>query len=185
MEMPERRRALLAAGKDLILSQGFTGTAVDEICDRAGVTKGAFFHYWPTKEEYGRDLLAHTWQAFEQAHPENSSPPATLDEHIDFMTRFIASDGRLIPMMAQELGAASPEIGAQVRGYFATWTRWLTTALETAAAGRPGFESRSVMEFIIASIEGVPVVAAQFGPDAVTHTADHLKRYVDTFVTTR
>ena len=40
------RGALVAAMRRVALSKGFAATTVDEICERAGVTKGSFYHHF-------------------------------------------------------------------------------------------------------------------------------------------
>lgn len=50
------RERLLEAAVALVRTQGFTGTSVDDLCARAGVTKGAFFHHFPSKQQLGVEL---------------------------------------------------------------------------------------------------------------------------------
>ena len=52
----ETRDKLLDAAVDVFIEKGFTRSSVDEICRRAGTTKGAFFHHFENKQEVG--LLA-------------------------------------------------------------------------------------------------------------------------------
>ncbi len=47
------RDKLLEAAVKLIRTKGFAGTSVDDLCKDAGVTKGAFFHHFATKEALG------------------------------------------------------------------------------------------------------------------------------------
>lgn len=54
------RERLLEAAVALVRTQGFTGTSVDDLCAKAGVTKGAFFHHFPSKQQLGVEL-AHYW----------------------------------------------------------------------------------------------------------------------------
>ena len=42
---------LLDAAVDVIRAKGYSATAVDELCQTAGVTKGAFFHHFAAKED--------------------------------------------------------------------------------------------------------------------------------------
>jgi AcrR family transcriptional regulator len=44
------RRKLLEAAFSIIRQKGYAATSVDELCARAGVTKGAFFHHFPSKD---------------------------------------------------------------------------------------------------------------------------------------
>jgi TetR/AcrR family transcriptional regulator, transcriptional repressor for nem operon len=51
---PEKTRAsLLEAAFDEIYHQGFRGTSVSEIVSKTSLTKGAFFHYFATKNDLG------------------------------------------------------------------------------------------------------------------------------------
>lgn len=53
------RDRLLEAGVKLIRAQGFAATSVGELCAEAGVTKGAFFHHFESKEALGAELAAY------------------------------------------------------------------------------------------------------------------------------
>lgn len=47
----ETRRGLLESATLLFEQKGFAATSVQEIVERAGVTKGAFYHHFASKEE--------------------------------------------------------------------------------------------------------------------------------------
>jgi TetR/AcrR family transcriptional repressor of nem operon len=65
---PERtRERILDAAQDLILDHGFGATTVDAVTGRAGITKGAFFHHFPSKAELGR-ALAHRYAELDETH---------------------------------------------------------------------------------------------------------------------
>lgn len=53
----DTRRRIMDAAIPLILEQGFSGTSVDAIVAKAGVTKGAFFHHFATKTELAHELV--------------------------------------------------------------------------------------------------------------------------------
>lgn len=53
--MPER---LVDAAGDLFAEQGFEGTSVADIVDAAGVTKGAMYHYFASKEDLLQEIYA-------------------------------------------------------------------------------------------------------------------------------
>src|SRR5215813_5351517 len=42
---------ILQAALSVIRSKGYAATTVDDLCSAAGVTKGAFFHHFKSKEE--------------------------------------------------------------------------------------------------------------------------------------
>lgn len=53
----ETRARILAAARELFLAQGFDATTIDQIAERADISKRSFFDYFPAKE----DVVA-AWQ---------------------------------------------------------------------------------------------------------------------------
>lgn len=49
-EPTDVRSAILDAAVDLFYRQGYAATGVQQVVDAAGRTKGAFYHYWDSKE---------------------------------------------------------------------------------------------------------------------------------------
>jgi AcrR family transcriptional regulator len=52
------RRTLVDAASSLWTEQGYDHVSVNDICARAGVSKGTFFYYFPTKEHLLVELVA-------------------------------------------------------------------------------------------------------------------------------
>ena len=52
------RNRIISAAHDLFLAKGFDGTAVAEICRAAGISNGALFHQFATKEALGFAIYA-------------------------------------------------------------------------------------------------------------------------------
>jgi AcrR family transcriptional regulator len=46
----QTKARLIAVGRELFASQGYAGVALTEVCDRAGVTRGALYHHFPDKD---------------------------------------------------------------------------------------------------------------------------------------
>src|SRR6187431_1024526 len=82
----ETRQKLVSAARDLVLQRGFTAAGVDQICAAAGVTKGAFFHHFKSKDEIGQAALA-DWAAFGMGiYAEAKAEPARYP--LDHLHRF-------------------------------------------------------------------------------------------------
>ncbi len=186
LNIPVKKARLVQVGKNLILSKGFTATSVDEMCEGAEVTKGTFYYYFKNKEQFAKSLLETIWEPVESMQHTFESGDvdalAHLYEHMDFMAQFLIGDGKLIPILAQELSETHPEIGKQCRGYFRQWTQdYLLEIIHHIQAGHPSdSDSQSIMEFILMAIEGVPVVYNQYGQAAVDRAMSHLRKYVQT-----
>jgi TetR/AcrR family transcriptional repressor of nem operon len=80
----QRRAELLAAGQALFLVKGIAGTSLDDITQRAGVSKGLFYLYFPSKEDlvlalreqFSREL-AERMRAAAEAVPVSTAPVST------------------------------------------------------------------------------------------------------------
>ena len=50
------RDKILAESKALVFENGFAGTSIDKILQRTGITKGAFFYHFKTKNALAKAL---------------------------------------------------------------------------------------------------------------------------------
>lgn len=48
---------LLASGSELIHERGYTAVGVSELCSAAGVKKGSFYHFFPSKLELAMEVV--------------------------------------------------------------------------------------------------------------------------------
>src|SRR5436190_10759703 len=58
----QTRAALIAAGRTLFTERGFAGAGREEIVERAGLTRGALYHHFASKE----DLFAAVYEEVER-----------------------------------------------------------------------------------------------------------------------
>ncbi len=57
MKNTDTKSKIIEAGIELFSQKGYEATSVQDICEIAGVSKGAFFHYFPTKEAFFMEIL--------------------------------------------------------------------------------------------------------------------------------
>jgi len=50
---------IMLAGRGIIARKGFVGVGLSEILSAADIPKGSFYHYFGSKEQYGRELIEH------------------------------------------------------------------------------------------------------------------------------
>lgn len=48
---------LIRAGLVLLTTQGFTGTSLDTVLKQVGIPKGSFYHYFQSKEAFGKAVI--------------------------------------------------------------------------------------------------------------------------------
>lgn len=51
------RKKILTESRALVLENGFSGTSIDQILARTGITKGAFFYHFKTKNNLAKALI--------------------------------------------------------------------------------------------------------------------------------
>src|SRR5208282_3265975 len=56
----ETKEKLLQVGFDLIWDSSYGSVSLDDICKRAGINKGSFYHFFPTKA----DLVVEAYQEY-------------------------------------------------------------------------------------------------------------------------
>src|SRR5262245_12771287 len=108
----DTKEKILGAARRLMLDRGFNATTVDDICAKARVTKGAFFHYFGSKDELGGAVLEHhcrlTAGALEKApFRAEKDPLARFLKYIDLIAESVndpVQDGCLIGLFSSELG---------------------------------------------------------------------------------
>jgi TetR/AcrR family transcriptional regulator len=92
-ECPEKRERrkearpgeLLAAALDLFVEKGFAATRAEEVAQRAGVSKGTLFLYFPSKEELFKAVVReHIGGTIREALGELQSFPGTSSELVHY-----------------------------------------------------------------------------------------------------
>src|SRR5690242_5910060 len=92
---PDARTRLLDAAMQVVRAQGYCATTVDGICRAAGLTKGAFFHHFKSKEDLAVAAAQHFSEMAERLfgaapYRELADPLDRLLGYIDFRTQILA-----------------------------------------------------------------------------------------------
>jgi len=162
----DTRQAILLAGAELIHRQGFNRTGIKEILDLAGVPKGSFYFYFPSKEAFGLALIDHFTE-----HMGGTARSILFDPGLpplERLARFFAtlrekfSDlhcarGCPIGNLSQEMSDLSPAIQQRVCAAFSGMAGLLARVLgEAAERGElsGGIDPDQAAAFIVDAWEG-------------------------------
>lgn len=91
---PARRRQLLGAARDVFVAQGYHAAAMDEIADRAGVSKPVLYQHFPSKlelylallDESAADLVGAVSAALASTADNRERVPATFRAFFDYVS---------------------------------------------------------------------------------------------------
>jgi TetR/AcrR family transcriptional repressor of nem operon len=53
----DARERLIQCGRELMLERGYTAVGVAELCERANVNKGSFYHVFPSKQDLALEVI--------------------------------------------------------------------------------------------------------------------------------
>ncbi len=189
---PSARSKILAAAFSVIRTKGYAATTVDDLCSAAGVTKGAFFHHFKSKEELAVAAADYwsemTGELFAKAPYHNHADP--LDRvlgYIDFRKQILKGAVPeftcLVGTMVQEAYDSAPAIrDACVRSISSHAAKVEADIAEAMAKHRidAPWTAKSLALFMQAVLQGSFILAkATGGPEAAADSIDHLRRYVE------
>ncbi len=124
-------------------ARGFAASGVKDITDAAGVPKGSFYAYFPSKEALGAAILEHYWSDIEMRllpilDTDGSAQArikrffhALADEHEagDFLL------GCLVGKLTLELGGSSEPVRAELLRILDRWDQALTECVRSGQGG--------------------------------------------------
>ena len=186
------RAKLLNAALMVIREKGYSATTLDDLCRQAGVTKGAFFHHFASKEALGvaaADYWSQMTGAFFAAAPYHAhdDPLERVLGYIDFrksilqggVPEFTCLAGTMVQETYDTVPAIRDACDASISGHAEKVEADIAAAME-----RHGlvvdWTARSLALYTQAVLQGAFVLAkAKGGPAVAADCVDHLRRYIE------
>lgn len=188
----ESRSKLLDAAMHVMRLKGYAATTVDDICARAGLTKGSFFHHFKSKEDLGIAAAQHFAgmadgffaQAPYRALPD---PLDRLLGYVDFRIQIlqgpICGFSCLLGTFVQELYDTHPAIRAacekHMGDHVAMIEKDVIEAKQRYAPDAP-WTPASLAFHMQAVLQGSLIFAkVKQTPDVAVECLQHLRRYIE------
>ncbi len=115
---PARRRQLLGAAQEVFVAQGYHAAAMDEIAERAGVSKPVLYQHFPGKlelylallDESVEELVGIVQEALSSTTDNKQRVPATFQAFFDF----VSSSGEAFRLVFESDLSNEPEVRARL-----------------------------------------------------------------------
>jgi TetR/AcrR family transcriptional repressor of nem operon len=183
----DARERLIRSAGELWHARSYADVGVSEICEHAGVQKGSFYHFFPSKRDLALAVIDDGWQrvgAGEMA-PILTGPLPPLERLVRLMERGIeiqqrmkeacgAAVGCSFGNLVVEMGTVDEVLRERLERLFEDWAGLLRVALDDAvAAGElPEIDTGQAARAMLAYIEGLGVlIKAHDDPQAVADLA--------------
>jgi len=141
MTKPDTREALIQAGTHIIAEQSFDTTGINAVLASAGVPKGSFYYYFPSKEDFGLaviDRFAADYSQLLAGFLEDSlRPPLArirryLESGMAEMDAKACTGGCPIGNLGQELASRNEAFRARLDAVMRDWERQFAACLAEA-----------------------------------------------------
>jgi AcrR family transcriptional regulator len=160
-----RRAQLLVAARDVFGAQGYHAAAMDDIAERAGVSKPVLYQHFPGKLELYRallttcadDLVERVRDAIGRTSDNRERVAAAVSAYFDF----VAGDGQAYRLVFESDLRGEPEAAAVVDGAL---TRCIETVAEAVTADA-GLDARRA-RLLAVGLVGLSQVTAQYWLDS-------------------
>lgn len=183
------RDRIVAAAIDLFRRNGYVATTVDEICAAAGVTKGAFFHHFESKEALAETCLA-AWDCqmkdlvagapFQTlAHPVEKLL-GCLDFFIGVFENPRVMKSCLAGTIVQEVSESHPALRDAAQACFVSAGQQLKDLLDAACrAKRRKLDTAGLAKLWVATLQGSQILyKASRDETVITNNLRQLREYV-------
>lgn len=183
------RHALLGVGTELMRRSGYSATSVDEICTAAGVTKGAFFHHFPSKEALAKECLnqwqehmatAHRGAAYQSLEDPVAKVLGAIDFMIEMMANPDAEQSCLAGTTLQEVSATNPALRAAAHECLLAGQQYFQSLLDAACEDRQlQLDTASLAEHWMSTVQGSLLLAkGARDPMVIQRNLTHFRSYL-------
>src|SRR5712691_4731136 len=142
----DARERLLQAAMDLVWTKSYGAVSVDDICQRAGVRKGSFYHFFPSKDDLVVAALEEHWRTtaaptLDRLFSAAKTPLERLEAYFDYISHrqeeLCKKYGRVVGCPYGSIGseaAADSAISAKAKELLRRKYRYLESTLRDLKA---------------------------------------------------
>lgn len=174
----DAKENLIESAIELIGTRSYNAVGVQELCKHAGVKKGSFYHFFPSKRDLTLETLDAMWKKFKEdmLDPVFHSDASTIEKFNTMLKnsyeyQSMAKDsfgcvtGCGIGNLALELSTQDEAIRTKIEEIFGEWASYFEEVIiEAVNSGDMPAETdpKASAQAILAYIEGVSLLSKTF-----------------------
>ena len=190
------RGKILDAAEEIINRQGFSATSIDQIIERVGITKGAFFYHFKSKAALARALIERFADADQEILFTNMERAEKLsDDPLQQLLIFVGllsevaeeldkkpEPGCLFATYCFEQGLFDHETNDVIKNAISRWRTVISEKIRAAAESNPPkmeFDLDSLADMLTVVFEGAFVLSRSLkGPKIFADQIQHYRNYL-------
>lgn len=190
------RDNLLDAAQSLILERGFSGMSLDDIVKQVGITKGAFFYHFKSKNDLGKALIKRFAELDSRSYEESCARAEKLSrDPLQQLLIFIGLfeemfegltepyPGCLFASYIYELQQFDSATKKMIADSFTRWRTLLKEKIDAAVKQYPpriAVDTASLADAFTVVLEGAFITAkAVDEPKVIAKQLHHFKNYIE------
>ena len=134
----QTRTRIINVTRTLYSSHGCDGTTLDDIITASGVTKGAFYHYFKSKEILCHELIDQVWEEYRELTASLDPQAKTLSRLVELIKKLdgLNSSGewincRLILRLSADSHDSHPQLQKKIRNFWHWYMGVFTLLIES------------------------------------------------------
>jgi len=171
----DAKQRIIDSATELFHSRSYWSVGVQEICEKANVKKGSFYHFFPSKRDLTLAVIDHIWLYHNEEGPvakafdKDVSPLKRIERYFlgscEFQTQLQKEKGKMCGChfgnLASEISSQDEVIRKKLDEIFSAQASVIENTLEEAVAlgDLPQIDTKSAANAILAFMQGIILMA--------------------------
>ncbi|MEK4344819.1 TetR/AcrR family transcriptional regulator [Paenibacillus sp. FSL P4-0184] len=157
----DRKLHIIEATNRVIYRMGIAGTTMRRIADEAGLSTGALYHHYNSKEEILYDAMDRSLSVSTRIAEEVQQGKYSRGEVIEQISENVKDrfnkidDNRMQFYLAQEAILGNEEISNQLKVKYKKWIGHTEELLQRVYEKQPGKYNKAIASLLIGAIDGI------------------------------
>jgi AcrR family transcriptional regulator len=175
----ETKTRILLSARSLFSNYGFTATSLEDILDATGITKGAFYHYFDSKEHLCQQIMQDVVAEYQELYETIDTQPPAIQQLQEWLTLLMERNqsGRWLNCrFVTRLSVQIQQIGPALQNQITDFWRWYEGIYQTwlAQCGLSDQEAKLSARTLVSVILGTIWLEKSYtDPYSITDIVQH------------